>query len=61
MSMPVHRFLAFTPEVLARVLDTPFSKLFFIASYIHTPRQAFGKIMSTVKLRHAISATLMHL
>ncbi len=44
----------FTPETLGRLLDTPPAQAIFITSYIHTPPQAFGKIMSAVKPRHAI-------
>lgn len=44
----------FTPEALAKILGTPYAQAVFITSYIHTPPQAFGKIMSTVKPRHAI-------
>lgn len=44
----------FTPKVLAKILGTPYAQAVFITSYIHTPPQAFGKIMSTLKPRHAI-------
>ncbi len=44
----------YTPEVLAKILGTPFPQAVWITSYVHTPPQAFGKIMSTVKPRHAI-------
>ena len=44
----------FTPEDLARLLETPYPQAVFITSYIHTPPQAFGKVMSAVKPRHAI-------
>ncbi len=44
----------YTPEVLARILGTPYPQAVFITSYIHTPPEAFGKIMSEVKPRHAI-------
>ncbi len=44
----------FTPESLAELLGTPYPQAVFITSYIHTPPQAFGKIMSEVKPRHAI-------
>jgi ribonuclease Z len=44
----------FTPESLGRLLDTPPAQAIFITSYIHTPPDAFGKIMSTIKPRHAI-------
>lgn len=44
----------FTPEGLQKALDTPYTQAVWISSYIHTPPQAFGKIMSQVKPRHAI-------
>ena len=44
----------FTPESLAELLGTPYPQAVFITSYIHTPPQAFGKVMSAVKPRHAI-------
>ena len=44
----------FTPESLGRLLGTPPAQAIFITSYIHTPPDAFGKIMSTIKPRHAI-------
>jgi len=44
----------FTPAGLQKALDTPYAQAVWITSYIHTPPQAFGKIMATVKPRHAI-------
>ena len=44
----------FTPETLAELLGTPYPQAVFITSYIHTPPEAFGKIMSELKPRHAI-------
>ncbi|TNF96121.1 MAG: MBL fold metallo-hydrolase [Gammaproteobacteria bacterium] len=44
----------FTPESLGELLDTPLPQAIFITSYIHTPPDAFGKIMSEIKPRHAI-------
>ena len=44
----------YTPEVLAKILGTPYAQAVWITSYVHTPPSAFGKIMSTVKPRHAI-------
>ena len=44
----------FTPESLAELLGTPMAQAVFITSYIHTPPQAFGKLMSELKPRHAI-------
>jgi ribonuclease Z len=44
----------FTPEALQRILDTPAAQAIFITSYIHTPPQAFGKIMSAVQPRMAV-------
>ena len=44
----------FTPESLERLLGVPPSQAIFITSYIHTPPQAFGKIMSAAKPRHAV-------
>ena len=32
----------------------PYPQAVFVSSYIHTPPAAFGKIMSTLKPRHAI-------
>jgi ribonuclease Z len=44
----------YTPEKLAEILGMPFPQAIFITSYIHTPPEAFGKIMSEVKPRHAV-------
>ena len=44
----------FTPDQLQRLLDTPRLAAIQISAYIHTPPEAFGKIMSAVKPRHAI-------
>ena len=44
-----------TPEQVGSVLDTPPAQAIFISAYIHTPPQAFGKVMSAVKPRHAIA------
>ena len=44
----------FTPEQLERLLGTPPAQAVYISAYIHTEPQAFGKIMSAVKPRHAI-------
>jgi len=44
----------YTPETLAELLGMPTAQAIFVSSYIHTPPQAFGKIMSEVKPRHAI-------
>ena len=44
----------FTPESLGALLGTPPAQAVYITSYIHTPPDAFGKIMSTIKPRHAI-------
>jgi ribonuclease Z len=44
----------FTPEQLGKLLGTPPAQAVFITSYIHTPPDAFGKIMAEVKPRHAI-------
>lgn len=44
----------FAPETLGKLLGTPPAQAIFITSYIHTPPDAFGKIMSTIKPRHAI-------
>ena len=43
-----------TPEQVGRILDTPAPQATYISAYIHTPPDAFGKIMSEVKPRHAI-------
>ena len=44
----------FTPELVGSVLDTPPAQAIFISAYIHTPPDAFGKLMSEVQPRHAI-------
>ena len=44
-----------TPAQVNRILDTPLAQATFISSYIHTPPEGFGKIMSTVKPRHAVA------
>jgi ribonuclease Z len=44
----------FTPQSLGALLAPPPAQAVFITSYIHTPPDAFGKIMSSVKPRHAI-------
>jgi ribonuclease Z len=44
----------FTPSQLQRILGTPAVQATLITSYLHTPPQAFGKIMSEVTPRHAI-------
>jgi ribonuclease Z len=45
----------FTPEDLSRILGAPMPQAVYITSYIHTPPQAFGKIMSACQPRHAIA------
>ena len=45
-----------TPETLGEILDTPPPQAVFITSYIHTPPQAFGKIMSAVQPRTPIAS-----
>ena len=44
----------FTPEQLQRLLETPEVAAIQISAYIHTPPDAFGKIMAAVNPRHAI-------
>ena len=44
----------FTPAQLQRLLETPPVAAVQISAYIHTPPDAFGKIMSAVKPRHAV-------
>jgi len=44
-----------TPQQVQDVLDTPPAQATYISSYIHTPPDAFGKVMSTVKPRHAVA------
>lgn len=44
-----------TPQQVQDILDTPAAQATFISSYIHTPPDAFGKIMSTIKPRHAVA------
>ncbi|MCG8686334.1 MAG: MBL fold metallo-hydrolase [Desulfobacterales bacterium] len=43
-----------SPEGVARTLETPPAQAIFISAYIHTPPDAFGKIMAAVKPRHAV-------
>ena len=44
----------FTPASLGELLGTPPAQAIFITSYIHTPPDAFGKVMSAIKPRHAV-------
>jgi ribonuclease Z len=44
----------FTPDQLQRLLETPRPAAVMISAYIHTTPDAFGKIMSAVKPRHAV-------
>ncbi len=44
----------FTPKQLEKLLGTPPLQAVQITSYLHTPPDAFGKIMSAVQPRHAI-------
>jgi ribonuclease Z len=44
----------YTPEGLAEYNDWGMSQSTFVTSYIHTPPQGFGKVMSEVKPRMAI-------
>ena len=44
----------FTPDQLQRLLETPAPAAVMISAYIHTTPDAFGKIMSAVKPRHAV-------
>ena len=44
----------FTPELLGSTLDTPPAQAIYISAYIHTPPEAFGKVMAEVQPRHAI-------
>ncbi len=44
----------FTPAQLQALLGTPPVQATLITSYLHTPPQAFGKVMSAVEPRHAI-------
>ncbi len=44
----------FTPDQLEMLLGTPKVQAVLITSYLHTPPQGFGKLMSAVKPRHAI-------
>ncbi len=44
----------FAPDTLGRLLGAPPAQAIFISSYIHTPPDAFGKIMSAIKPRHAV-------
>jgi len=44
----------YTPEKLSEILGMPYPQAIFVSSYVHTPPDAFGKIMSEVKPRHAV-------
>ena len=44
----------FTPAQLQQLLGTPPVQAVQITSYLHTPPEGFGKLMSAVKPRHAI-------
>lgn len=44
----------FSPETLGRLLGTPPAQAVYISSYIHTPPDAFGKVMAEIRPRHAI-------
>ena len=44
----------FTPAQLQVLLGTPKVQAVLITSYLHTPPQGFGKLMSAVEPRHAI-------
>ena len=44
----------FTPDQLEMLLGTPKVQAVLITSYLHTPPQGFGKLMSAVEPRHAI-------
>lgn len=44
----------YTPEGLARTLGWDMRQATFVSSYIHTPPQGFGKIMSEIKPRLAV-------
>ena len=43
-----------TPKQVSRFLGAPIVQGIYISAYIHTPPDAFGKIMSAIKPRHAI-------
>jgi ribonuclease Z len=44
----------FTPEAVSRLLGAPMAQAVYISSYIHTPPEAFGKIMAECRPRMAI-------
>jgi ribonuclease Z len=44
-----------TPELLVKLYNQAPSTALGVGTYVHTSPQAFGKIMSTVKPRHAIA------
>ena len=43
-----------TPELVGRLLETPPAQAIMISAYIHTPPDAFGKLMAEVQPRHAV-------
>ncbi len=45
----------FTPEGLAQYLNWGMRQSTWVSSYIHTPPQGFGKVMSAVKPRMAVA------
>lgn len=45
----------FTPEGLAAYNDWGMRQATFVSSYIHTPPQGFGKVMSVIKPRMAVA------
>ena len=44
-----------TPEQLVKLYNQAPKTALGVGTYVHTPPQAFGKIMSTIKPRHAIA------
>ena len=44
-----------TPEGLARFNDWPMRPATFVSSYIHTPPEGFGKVMSEIQPRMAVA------
>jgi ribonuclease Z len=45
----------FTPEQWMRIAGWPYKQAYWVTSQIHTPPEAFGKLMSVVKPRMAVA------
>ncbi len=49
-----------TPDQLVKLYSMSPGAAIGVGTYIHTPPQAFGKVMSTIKPRHAIAYHFMN-